>query len=51
MKIKLLILLFISTSYSSFLFSQIITDRPDKTESSTTLSLGHIQIETGISFE
>ena len=51
MKIKLLILLFISTSYSSFLFSQIITDRPDKTESSTTLSLGHIQMETGISFE
>ena len=51
MKIKLLILLFISTSYSSILFSQIITDRPNKTESSTTLSLGQIQMETGISFE
>ena len=32
-------------------YSQIITDRPDQTESSIPLSKGHIQVETGIAFE
>ena len=51
MKTKLLFtLILISTSFSS-LFSQLITDRPDQTESSLVLSQGHIQIETGISLE
>ena len=51
MKTKLLFtLILISTSFSS-LFSQLITDRPDQTESSVVLSQGHIQIETGISLE
>lgn len=49
MKIKLLIILYIS--FSSTLFSQITTDRPDQTESSIALSIGHVQIETGISIE
>ena len=51
MKTKLLFtLILISTSFSS-LFSQLITDRPDQTESSVVLPQGHIQIETGISLE
>ena len=31
--------------------SQITTDRPDQTESSSALNIGQIQIETGISLE
>ena len=31
--------------------SQITTDRPDQTESSSALDIGQIQIETGISLE
>ena len=51
MKTKLLFtLILVSTSFSS-LFSQLITDRPDQTESSVVLPQGHIQIETGISLE
>ena len=51
MKTKLLFtLILISTSFSS-LFSQLITDRPNQTESSVVLPQGHIQIETGISLE
>ena len=34
---------------SSFVFSQITTDRPDQTESALVISKGQIQIESGIS--
>ena len=34
---------------SSFVFSQITTDRPDQTESAVVISKGQIQIESGIS--
>jgi hypothetical protein len=33
---------------SSFVFSQITTDRPDQTESAVVISKGQIQIESGI---
>lgn len=51
MKIKLLFTLFILSTCFSDLYSQISTDRPNQTESPFTLSVGHIQIETGISIE
>ena len=36
---------------SSFIFSQdIITDRPDQTESPNTLNKGNLQIESGFLF-
>lgn len=46
-----LLLFLLVTSLPNFLFSQITTDRPDQTESSIPLSEGHIQVETGITFE
>ena len=45
----LLFILF--ASLPNFLFSQITTDRPDQTESPTTITLGNIQIESGIAIE
>ena len=36
---------------SSNVFSQILTDRPGRTESAVVLSKGQIQIESGILFE
>ena len=45
------LLFLLVTSLPNFLFSQITTDRPDQTESSIPLSEGHIQVETGITFE
>ena len=45
----LLSLLF--ASLPNFLLSQITTDRPDQTESPTTITLGHIQVESGIAIE
>ena len=47
MKNYFLLLIFISFSG----YTQISTDRPDQTESSLVLSLGHVQIETGIAIE
>ena len=51
MKNKLLFILFILLTCFSELYSQISTDRPNQTESSFVLPLGHVQIETGISVE
>ena len=50
MKNRFLFFLFLLFN-SSLAFSQITTDRPDQTESALVLSLGQIQIESGISFE
>ena len=50
MKIKLLILTFIVSN--SLMFSQsIITDRPDQTESSFSLEVGQLQLESGVLVE
>ena len=51
MKTKLSLTLIILSISISTIHSQITTDRPDQTESSLVLSLGHIQIETGIVVE
>ena len=51
MKIKLSLTLIILSISISSIHSQITTDRPDQTESSLVLSLGHVQIETGIAIE
>ena len=51
MKTKLSLTLIILSISISSIHSQITTDRPDQTESSLVLSLGHIQIETGISLQ
>lgn len=47
----LFFLFFFSLALFNKGYSQIITDRPDQTESSIPLSEGHIQVETGIAFE
>ncbi len=44
---KLLYTLII-TFFSVISYSQIVTDRPDQTESSSTVGLGNLQIESGI---
>ncbi|MEC9065646.1 MAG: hypothetical protein VX810_03565, partial [Bacteroidota bacterium] len=44
-------LLFLLIALPNLLFSQITTDRPDQTESPTTITLGNIQIESGIAIE
>ena len=46
MKFNLALLLLLL--FSSTLTSQIVTDRPDQTESSSTIPLGGLQIESGI---
>ena len=51
MKTKLSLTLIILSISISSIHSQITTDRPDQTESSLVLSLGHVQIETGIAIE
>jgi len=51
MKTKLSLTLIILSISISTIHSQITTDRPDQTESSLVLSLGHVQIETGIAIE
>ena len=51
MKTKLSLTLIILSISISTIHSQISTDRPDQTESSLVLSLGHVQIETGIAIE
>ena len=44
-------LLFLLIALPNLLFSQITTDRPDQTESPTTISEGNIQVESGIAIE
>ena len=44
-------LLFLLIALPNLLFSQITTDRPDQTESLTTISEGNIQVESGITIE
>ena len=51
MKTKLSLTLIILSISISTIHSQITTDRPYQTESSLVLSLGHVQIETGIAIE
>ena len=51
MKTKISLTLIILSISISSIHSQITTDRPDQTESSLVLSLGHVQIETGIAIE
>ena len=50
MKKRFLIFLFLLFN-CSLVFTQITTDRPDQTESAVVLSLGQIQVESGISIE
>ncbi|NOR29201.1 MAG: hypothetical protein GQ540_11805 [Lutibacter sp.] len=47
-KIVTLVTLFISTWFNA---QEIVTDRPDQTESSITVEKGALQIESGVNFE
>ncbi len=46
--VKRVVLLAISALYFAQLQAQIVTDRPDQTESSSTVGLGNLQIESGL---
>ena len=50
MKIRLIFIVLIT--FNSLIFSQsIITDRPDQTESSFSVEVGQLQIESGLLIE